>query len=200
MHPAVVLPAIEEAHNDLAESQAQHASMVAKLKPGQTILSFNPHVQTPGHASLPESASEFEFWKLSDEDALSTFMEGLAINLDMLELPAEEYERLPLGYAIARYVLRFETHCKFSAWLAIQNVGTEDMVLVRQYYERAGMPEEAKALALAEKAWYEAGGHEGDGYDAAGDAYASVENPNADEDERWFKLLDFLKSEAHWKQ
>jgi hypothetical protein len=59
---------------------------------------------------------------------------------------------------------------------------------------------EISGLERAEAAWYEAGGHDGNGYDAAGDAYRSVQNPNSDEDERWFKLLEFLRADRLWTQ
>jgi hypothetical protein len=147
MNPAIVVPAIAEARKDLLDMQAQHAALQAKLKPGQTILNFNPHVQSPGEPIALAEPASLEFWKIPGDEPFSVFMEGLAIQLDMLELPASQYEKLPVGYGIARYVLRFETHCKFSAWLAVENVGREDMILTREYYRRAGMPEEVEALA-----------------------------------------------------
>lgn len=195
-----MIPAIAEARKSLLEMQAQHAALRAKLKPGQTILSFNPHVQDPGQITALVEPAFLEFWKIPDEEPFSVFMEGLAIQLDILDLAPSQYKRLPDGYAIARYVLRFETHCKFSSWLALENVGSEDMRLVREHYRRAGMPEEADALTRAEVAWYEAGGHEGNGYDAAGEAYRSEENPNSNEDERWFKLLKVLRADRLWTQ
>jgi hypothetical protein len=132
VHPAVVLPAIEAALADVKENIRRYAEMHAKLKPGQQLISFNPHVPEPGAEELPVSATDFRFWEMVDEESFSTFMEGLAIQLDMLKLPPEEYQKLPPGYGIVRYVLRFETHCKFSSWMALENVGRDDMVLVRQ--------------------------------------------------------------------
>jgi hypothetical protein len=198
MHPKIVLPAIEAAMSDVAEAIREHAALAARLKPGETIVSFNPHVATPGSAVLPAAAEAFRFWEIADEETFSTFMEGLAIQLDMLDLPHAAYGPLPRGYAIARYVLRFETHCRFSAWLAVENVGAEDMRLVRHYYAEAGLPEEALALERAEAAWYAAGGHDGSGYDAAAQAYRSVANPWADEDARWFHLLAVLRDPSLW--
>lgn len=198
VHPAVVLPAIEAAFADVKENIRRYAEMHAKLKPGQQRISFNPHVPEPGSEELPVSAADFRFWKMADEESFSTFMEGLAIQLDMLDLPPEEYQNLPPGYGVVRYVLRFETHCKFSSWMALENVGRDDMVLVRQNYQKAGLASEAEALEKAEAAWYAAGGHDGSGYDAARDAYHSVDNPFQDEDERWFRLLDMLREEKWW--
>ena len=96
-----------------------------------------------------------------------------------------------------RYVLRFETHCKFSSWLAIENVGPFNMEWTRDSYRRIGLDEEAEALELAEKAWYDADGHEGNGYDAALEAYLSVKNPHQHEDERWFHILGLLRDESY---
>jgi hypothetical protein len=194
------LPAIEEARSAVAEMIQRHAAMAAKLRPGQVIVSFNPHASGPGATDLPASANTFRFWSIQDEDTFSTFMEQLAIQLDMLELPDAEFARLPQGYGVARYVLRFETHCKFDSWLAVQNVGEEEMRLVRHYYQIVGMSSEAAALEKAEAAWYAAGGHEGNGYDAARDAYRSVSNQFQDEDERWFELLRRLRSEELWSR
>jgi hypothetical protein len=198
MHPTTALPAIEAALADVKENIRRFAEMSAKLTPGQQLVSFNPHVAGPGGEELPVSVGEFRFWEIADEESFSTFMEGLAIQLDMLDLSPEEYQKLPPGYGIVRYVLRFETHCKFSSWIALENVGPDDMLLVRQHYEKAGLTSEAEALAKAEAAWYAANGHEGSGYDAARDAYESVNNPFQDEDERWFQLLDILRDEKWW--
>ncbi len=100
---------------------------------------------------------DFRFREVADEDSFCTFVEGLAVQLDMLALDAAVFASLPPGYAIAREVLRFGTHCGFSAWLAVENVGEDDMQLVRRCYAAAGRPREALALAKAEKAWGAAG-------------------------------------------
>ncbi len=199
MHPAVVLPAIETSRISVQEQIASRAKMEAKLKQGEMILSFNPHVQSPGGAEIPESSDSFKFWAISDEETFSTFMEGFGIELDMLDHSVSvDFDQLPPGYGVARYVLRFETHLKFSSWLAMQNVGPDDMRKSRSYYRKVGLNAEADALEKAEAAWYAAGGHEGGGYDAASEAYRSVENPYRDEDERWFHILGVLRAERWW--
>jgi len=95
-------------------------------------------------------------------------------------------------------LLRFESHCKFSSWLTIENVGPFDMEWTRDSYRRIGFGEQADALELAEKAWYDANGHEGNGYDAAWEAYQSADNPHQDEDERWFFILKILRDNGYW--
>jgi len=197
-HPAKVLPAIEAALTNLKEDIRSWGEMRGRLKAGQDLISFNPHVSGPGAEDLPDSPAGFRFWEMEDEDSYSTFMENLAIQLDMLELSPEEYQKLPPGYGVVRYVLRFETHCKFSSWLALENVGPDDMALVRQNYHKVGLESEAEALERAETAWYAANGHEGSGYEAASEAYNSGDNAFRDEDERWFRLLDILRNESWW--
>lgn len=73
MHSKVVLPAIDAARLALAEQVRTHEEMEAKLEPGQSTLSFNPYVQTPGMADVPRTADDFRFWELSDEESFSTF-------------------------------------------------------------------------------------------------------------------------------
>ena len=163
MHSKIVLPAIEAARNFLAEQMRAHDEMKAQLEPGQAMLSFNPYVKTPGQTEVPQSGGDFRFWEIPDEESFSTFMGYLAIQMDGLMLKHSVFQQLPPGYRIVRYVLRFETHCKFSSWLAIENVGMFDMEWTRDSYRRIGLDEEAEALELAEKAWYDAGGHDGNG-------------------------------------
>lgn len=192
------MQAVEEARAQTADAVASFAEAAARLKPGEMLVGFNPHVNTPGVGALPSSASGFAFWRLADEETLSTFMENLGLMLDASDLTREDYNHAPRGYLVARYALRFETHCKFSAWLAVENVGREEMEHVREAYRIIGMPEEAQALERAEQAWYAAGGHDGKGYDAAGAAYRSGPNPNANEDARWFTMLDRLRQDHWW--
>ena len=198
MHSKIVLPAIEAARKVLADQVRSHGERGAQLEPGQAILSFDPYTQTPGQTEVPQTADDFRFWELPDKESFSTFMLHLAIQMDGLMLKHSIFQKLPPGYRIVRYVLRFETHCKFSSWLAIENVGPFDMEWTRDSYRRIGLDEEAGALELAEKAWYDAGGDEGNGYDAAGEAYRSVENQHQDEDDRWFHILDLLREESYW--
>lgn len=198
MHPKVVLPAIEATLKTVVDQIHDHKELAARLEPGQSIVSLNPHVSGPGNAVLPNSAKEFKFWTIPDEQTFSTFMEHLAIQMDALAIKHTEFQKLPEGYRIVRYVLRFETHCKFSSWMAIQNVGPHDMEWTRDSYRRIGLNEEATALELAEKAWYDAGGHDGNGYEAAGEAYRSVSNPHQDEDDRWFHILGILRDTNQW--
>ena len=197
MHSKIVLPAIEAARKALADQIRTHKDMAAQLKPGQSTLSFDPYTQSPGQTEVPQTADDFRFWELPEE-SFSTFMLHLAINMDGLMLKHSAFQKLPPGYRTVRYVLRFETHCKFSSWLAIENVGQFDMEWTRDSYRRIGLDEEAGALELAEKAWYDANGHEGNGYDEARDAYQSVENPYQDEDERWFHILNILRDSSFW--
>ena len=150
MHSKIVLPAIEAARSALAAQTHAHEEMDAKLEPGRSILSFNPYVQTPGKAKVPQTADDFRFWELPNEESFSTFMLHLAIHVDGLMLKHSAFQKLPPGYRIVRYVLRFETHCKFSSWLAIENVGLFDMEWTRDSYRRIGLGEEADALELAE--------------------------------------------------
>jgi len=198
MHSKIVLPAIEAARIVLAEQVRGHEEKTAQLEPGQSILSFNPYAQTPGQVEVPQTADDFRFWELPDKESFSTFMLHLAIQMEGLMLKHSVFQKLPPGYRIVRYALRFETHRKFSSWLAIENVGQFDMEWTRDSYRRIGLDEEAEALEFAEKAWYDANGDEGNGYDAARNAYQSVENPYQDEDERWFHILNILRDNSFW--
>jgi hypothetical protein len=198
VHPAIVLPAIAAARQELEDNQSRFAELVSQLAPPVDIPTYDPREDAPPPRPLSD-VQAFKFWAMRDDEVFSTFMAGFAIQLEKLRLPDTAYAKLPVGYGIARYVLRFETQCRFDAWLALENMGEDGMKLTRHFYRHAAMPEEAAALKNAEAAWYQAGGDEGDGHDAAGEAYAATPNPNADEDERWYKLLNLLRRESMWK-
>jgi hypothetical protein len=54
VHPQILLvPAIEAAVADVADQLRRHAALAVRLRPGEPILSFNPHVATQGTAALP---------------------------------------------------------------------------------------------------------------------------------------------------
>jgi hypothetical protein len=157
------------------------------------IEAARPMVEVDG------SSSELRFWEIADPDLLSTYIEQLAIELDGLRLEAAEYRELPLGYGVTRYVMRFEFHRAIDSWLAVENVGADDMQLVRYYYQRMGLAPEAEALEKAEAAWYEGGGHEASGYERADAMYYSFDNPHNDPDKRWAFLVGALRSETLWQ-
>ena len=199
MHPAIVLPALEAARREMEDNQSRFVELVSQLGPPVDIPTHDPKDDPPAPTRTPGDLSKFRFWTMPDDEVFSTFMAGFANQLDKLHLPDREFTRLPRGYGIARYVLRFETKVRFDGWQALEDFGPEQMKLVRLFYREAGMTEEAVALKGAEAAWYQAGDDEDDRQDAAGAAYAGVANPNADEDERWYKLLNLLRKEAMWK-
>jgi len=192
--PPEFLSAVTDAHKSLLVGIERFRSFA---KRDEQVILLNPFASTLGSAELTENPSDFNFWALEDKESRSVFFGDFAIRLDMLDLPASAYKVAPVGYGIARYVLRFETHRQFSSWLAMENVGEDDMVLVREYYRKAGLAGEADALEKVELAWYEAEEHL-TAYKAARESYRSTVNPYADSDLRWEYLMNFLQSESLW--
>lgn len=111
MHPDI-LSAIKHAQHDLIKQiQRRTASNLAS------------HEEA---AELSVPAEAFVFWRLKDSALFFTFIENLAVELDMLALEAKAYETLPLGYALVRYLMGFENHCQCSSWLAVANCGEDE--------------------------------------------------------------------------
>ena len=190
MHPERLLPAISSALESTRRSMSSFGG-------GQLLL--NPRVGTPGRDPLPEDGTTFAFWRINDPETLEFFLQQLCCHFDMLQLENAEWDAFPDGYGLVRFVLRFEMHCQFSSWLALENVGPDDLQYIRRYYRLVGLAQEAEALERAERAWYQANGHAGDGYDAAGKAYGEVEHAYRDEDERLDYLVERVRDEGLWR-
>lgn len=138
------------------------------------------------------------FWKVENDEVLSQLLEQLGLALQLINLDDKALNDLPPAYAVVYYVFYFEAECKFEGWLAIENAGAEKMKKIRYYYEKIGLAEEAKAIEKSEAAWYASGGHDGQGYDSAAEAYKSVKNPYADENERRKYMLNFMRHDEIW--
>ena len=199
LHPELVLPAIGASRSTVQGQIERQQELLKSLKPDETVLSFDPFGQIPADETLPQSAEDFRFWEIEDDETFGLFIESLSFEFDMADYRnSSEFDELPIGYGIVRYVVRFEIHSRFSGWLALENVGSNEMEQVFAYYRKTGMPEEAEGLEKAEVAWYLAQEQKHEENEAAGSAYRTIANPYSDADERWDKILKQLRQPSLW--
>jgi len=200
LHPDIVAPEIEASRIELLKQIEHHEQLRKSVGPDGFVFSFDPFGQSPSQFTIPNSAEEFRFWEISDDETLGIFLEQLAFQIDMTEYRnSAVFRTLPLGYGVVRYVVRFEIHLRFSGWYALENVGPEEMEVVISYYKKAGFTEEAIAVEKAQQAWIKAVDHGHDEYEAVRNAYNSVVNPYKESDVRWARIIELSRDRAWWE-
>jgi hypothetical protein len=131
------------------------------------------------------------FWTIKDDDL---FLEALSyMPLKLFAVAEEHFSELPIGFQLAYPIFWLEDDYQFNGWTALTNAGERMLPLAIAAYERLGMVTEADALGAALRSCVVAP----DDDEAASEAYKSVTNAYADEQQKYAAILKFFRANPH---
>jgi hypothetical protein len=175
----------------------QHSVPIEKRNytPPPILESALRELQSYMHGFYPEREAAnpipLDFWIIEDDDL---FLEVLSyMPLKLFEVAEEHFADLPIGFQLAYPIFWLEDDYQFNGWTALTNAGEYLLPLAIDAYEQLGMATEAAALAAALRSCVASP----DDDVSAEEAYKSVPNVYADEQQKFAAILKFFRANAH---
>lgn len=189
--PNLIIPALVA--EKIVANRSHFHDLDAKARAAQACAP--PDAPRFGYMTKPLTLDkEMQFWTLDDE-ALEEFLFEDLLSALYAQLSADEWSKLPSGYAPIVSVLEFERHCMFEGWTAVSNKGADEMPYIISSYHALGLPQEAAALSKVYEAYsLWAGDEDEEFHERLSEAYHSVPNSTPEMEDRVPIILAYVRA------